>query len=131
MMSVSTSVLIARILGLLYLSIAAGCFIRKDYFRDILKTFSENALLVYFSGFIALICGALLVHAHNIWEADWRVLVTVIGWIALFKGILLLACPGLMLRLTKVFLLLNPLLRLIPWVCAAIGILFAYFGFFA
>lgn len=130
-MSVSTSILIARILGMLYLSIAIGCLIRKDYYRDILKDFSGNALLVYFSGFIALITGALVVHAHNIWQADWRVLITIIGWCALIKGILLLAWPGLLFRLMNAILLLTPALRMIPWLCALIGIYFVWFGFFA
>ncbi len=130
-MSVTTSVLIARILGLLYLSIAVGCFSRKDYFRDILKELAGNSLLPYFSGFIALITGALVVHAHNIWQTDWRVLVTIIGWAALVKGILLLAWPGLLLRFMKLLLLLSPVLRMIPWLCALIGLFFIWFGFFA
>ncbi|MFA6931171.1 MAG: hypothetical protein WCT05_12665 [Lentisphaeria bacterium] len=129
-MTASISITVARILGLLYLSVAIGSIFRKDYFRDILKSFSENALLAYFSGFIALVLGGLLVHLHNEWTTDWTVLITIVGWIALLKGIVLLAYPNIT-RLFLPLLLLKHGLSFIPWLCAALGLCFCYFGFFA
>lgn len=129
-MTASISITVARILGLLYLSVTVGCIFRKDYFRDILKVFSENALLAYFSGFMALVLGGLLVHLHNEWTADWTVLITIVGWIALLKGIVLLAYPNI-IRLFLPLLVLKHGFSFIPWLCAALGLLFCYFGFFA
>ncbi len=35
----------------------------------------------------------MLVVGHNIWEKHWRVLITILAWITLIKGILILNCP--------------------------------------
>ncbi|MEI6710821.1 MAG: hypothetical protein WCK88_00710 [bacterium] len=42
---------------------------------------------------MAIIIGALMIYVHNIWVADWTVLVTIIGWTALIKGIWLTVLP--------------------------------------
>ena len=45
------------------------------------------------SGLYATIMGLVIVLCHNIWVADLRVVVTVIGWLALGSGVLLLMIP--------------------------------------
>ncbi len=46
-----------------------------------------------FSGAMALIVGLLVVLNHNIWTTDWVGLVTLLGWIALIKGVLMVLIP--------------------------------------
>lgn len=43
--------------------------------------------------FIAIIIGLLNILFHNTWSADWTVIITLIGWIALIKGISLFIFP--------------------------------------
>ena len=38
----------------------------------------------------------MAVIAHNVWAADWRALITLIGWIAVLAGIARLALPAAM-----------------------------------
>ena len=45
------------------------------------------------SGLYATVMGLVIVLCHNIWVADLRVVVTVIGWLALGSGVLLLMIP--------------------------------------
>jgi hypothetical protein len=42
-----------------------------------------------------LILGLISVLLHNIWVANWHVLVTIFGWLTLIKGILVIAWPEL------------------------------------
>lgn len=44
-------------------------------------------------GLYALIAGLAVVFTHNLWVSDARVIVTVIGWIALASGVLFLMAP--------------------------------------
>lgn len=44
-------------------------------------------------GLYALVAGLAVVFTHNIWAADARVIVTVIGWVALVSGVLFLMAP--------------------------------------
>ena len=45
------------------------------------------------AAFLAIIVGLINILLHNIWEADWRLIITVIGWLALLLGLLLLSFP--------------------------------------
>lgn len=45
------------------------------------------------AAFLAIIVGLINILLHNIWEADWRLIITLIGWLALLLGLLLLSFP--------------------------------------
>jgi len=123
-----TSILIAQIAAVVYLSVAVGAFISRDYFRKIIQDFYGNAGLTYIGGFMALVLGALIVHFHNYWVSDWRVLVTIIGWSALIKGIVIIIFPKHIQRMSEAFLT-NKWLKVTPYITLLLGLLFAWFGF--
>lgn len=126
----NTSILTARILALVYLAVVVGHCTRRDYFQPIMKDFLANSGLLYLGGFMALVLGAILVHAHNLWVSDWRVLVTIVGWLALIKGVILISFPGLV----KKFAFIGSLgicRAIMVAACAVLGLLFAWFGWLA
>jgi pheromone shutdown protein TraB len=45
------------------------------------------------SGLYATLMGLVIVLCHNLWVADMRVLVTLLGWLSLCSGVLLLLIP--------------------------------------
>ena len=122
------SILIARIASVVYLSAALGALFNRDHYRRILNDWSKNATLIYFMGFTAVVLGFLVVHHHNIWLMEWTVLVTILGWLALIKGVLLIIFPRFVERYSK------PIFEgrgfdLFPYLAALLGLLFGYFGF--
>jgi hypothetical protein len=50
----------------------------------------KNTALTYFMGFTAVIIGFLMMNYHNVWEKNWTVLITIMGWLALIKGVLII-----------------------------------------
>lgn len=48
--------------------------------------------------FLAIILGLINVIIHNVWVADWRIIITLFGWLALIKGISLFAFPQFALK---------------------------------
>jgi len=54
----------------------------------------EDQKFVIITSFIALIIGLLNILFHNIWEDDWRLIITLIGWISLFVGLALFIFPN-------------------------------------
>jgi hypothetical protein len=44
--------------------------------------------------FMAIIIGLLNVIFHNIWNSNWTIIITLIGWIALGIGLLLFILPN-------------------------------------
>jgi len=51
--------------------------------------------VVYLSGGLMFVAGLAIVQAHNVWQRDWTVLVTLSGWFFLLLGLLRLFAAGL------------------------------------
>ena len=41
-----------------------------------------------------MIGGIAIVSVHNLWTADWRVIITLIGWMAIIQGAARLVMPS-------------------------------------
>lgn len=44
--------------------------------------------VIYLSGVIMFVAGLAVVRAHNVWEKNWTVLITLAGWFLLLLGLL-------------------------------------------
>ncbi|MDQ1331065.1 MAG: hypothetical protein QG578_1330 [Thermodesulfobacteriota bacterium] len=122
------SVLIARIASVIYISAAMGGFFSPDYYRRVSDDIYKNAALTFMMGFMAVIVGSLIVNYHNTWAGNWTVLVTILGWLALTRGVILIAFPKFQQRLSAPFLSGSGL-KVFPYIALFVGLLFAYFGF--
>jgi hypothetical protein len=122
------SILISKIIAVIYLSASLGRFFSRDYYRRLSDDMYKNAALTYVMGFMAVIIGLLIVHYHNLWRRDWSVLITILGWLALIKGVLIIVFPKFIQRLSGAFLTAGAQ-KIIPYVTLLVGLLFGYFGF--
>jgi hypothetical protein len=122
------SILIAKITSVVYLSAALGAVFSRDHYRRLLDDLFKNAALTYLMGFTAVILGFLMVNYHNTWGKDWTVLITILGWLALTKGVLIIAFPGLVRSYSKA-IFEGRGLQVFPYVAAFLGLVFGYFGF--
>ena len=122
------SILVAKILALYYLAAGVGVLSGKVKADKMIKSFEDSPGLTLISGFFMIIIGALLVEYHNIWVKAWTVLVTIIGWVALIKGVLFIAYPQLLLSFKGMYKNTKPWWGVIG---IALGLLFGYFGFVA
>ena len=82
------------ILGLL--SVLAG------FLKRVIK-YTDDKTITVSTGYITFLLGLVTVILHNIWVADWRVVVTVLGWTTLFKGIEKIALPGRVNKKAQMF----------------------------
>ncbi|MEO1044011.1 MAG: hypothetical protein AAFX04_01070 [Pseudomonadota bacterium] len=82
----------------------------------------RSAALRFLTGFVVFILGTAIVLAHPM-GSDWlSILITVIGWIALAEGMIMLAFPGFIWPIAKMlFASSNTVYAL---VCIAIGLFF-------
>jgi len=87
------SIFLARLLGPTLAIVGIALVVHRKTFASVLQEFIVAHALSYLAGLIALAAGLALVLTHNVWSADWRVLITLIGWIALAKGLMLLLLP--------------------------------------
>lgn len=59
---------------------------------QVIKDLEDQKFVIVIS-FMAIVIGLLNILFHNIWEDDWRLIITFIGWIALFIGLSLFIFP--------------------------------------
>jgi hypothetical protein len=79
--------------GWLTVIAAAMFFIRPKALHDVKHLIVENRAFGLTYGFLSLFLGLASVLLHNVWELNRHVLITIFGWLALIKGILVIAWP--------------------------------------
>jgi hypothetical protein len=87
-----TSIYLAKLIGPIYLVVAAGLLLNQEHYRTVAKEFAANPALFYLSGVIALIIGGLIVLLHNVWSG-WALVITLLGWAAIAKGAVRMLTP--------------------------------------
>ena len=89
----NTSIYLGRFFGLYLLLTGIAIIVRGNSFRTVMHEIIKSPALVTVSGIFTLILGLFLVLAHNMWEWSWRLVVTLLSYITLIKGITLLYVP--------------------------------------
>lgn len=92
-MSVRT-IFLARALGLYCVIIAAAIFLRRDTFAATANALIADAPLVLVVGVFTVFIGVAMVLLHNLWSGGvLPVIITLVGWATLMKGVVLLVLP--------------------------------------
>ena len=123
-----TSILIAKIIAIIYLSFGIGLTFNRNYYKKEILSLLDNSAFMIFGGFNAIVLGLLVVEFHNHWVKDWTVIITIIGWIALLKGVFLLAFPT-SFNVFKDMFKSEGFLKALGPLIILFGLVFAYFGF--
>ncbi|MBC8377701.1 MAG: hypothetical protein H8E62_00860 [Planctomycetes bacterium] len=119
---------IFQVFSIVYLSIGLGMLINSDFYKKLLTDLIESAAVMYLGGIMALAIGFLIVAFHNTWTCDLHVIITVIGWLALVKGISILAWPKMMIELSSA-VMKGPFLKIMAVWVIFLGLLFSFLGF--
>lgn len=125
------SIFLAQLLGPMFLVVGVAVPAKPEMFRTILQGFIGSATLLYLAGFFGLLGGLALVLTHNVWAADWRLIITLIGWITLVRGLIsifqpqwIVAAGNAILEHRGVFMVASP-------INLVIGIILSYCGYVA
>jgi hypothetical protein len=97
------SILLAKILGPMYIVIAIGILLNMKNYQTVMEDFSQEPALIYLGGLVAFIFGIIIVLFHNIWMMNGRVIITIIGWMALIKGVWLIVFPRSLASSVRLF----------------------------
>lgn len=73
--------------------VGASLLLRARTWITALSGVASHPFTPLASGLYATLMGLVIVLCHNIWAWDMRVLVTLVGWLALGSGVLLLMIP--------------------------------------
>jgi hypothetical protein len=76
----------------------------KSYFSAVMADLASSKGLLWGTGFITFVMGMVIVALYNVWSADWRVLVTLLGWLTVIKGAVIMLFPSSMMLFYRKFL---------------------------
>jgi len=125
-----TSYMLAQIIGPVYLIVGLGLLMERSFYAKLLQEFMKSPAMMYLGGLMALIIGFLILSVHNEWRMNWSLLITLIGWLGIVKGVGLVAFPtkfGVLMKQWKV----EKWIENGYWVPLVLGVILSYFGYIA
>ncbi len=85
------SIFFARMWGSFFVVFGLLFIITRQLGKTIEMT--DNKAFVISTGYISFLMGLVTVILHNIWVANWKVAITILGWSTLIKGITKIGFP--------------------------------------
>ena len=120
---------IAQIIGLLFCIDAVGVLVNTAFYRRIVEEFIESPALCYLGGILALFFGLFILNFNNAWTADWTVIITIIGWLSVVKGVLLIVFPNVFLQLSNWMRKGDAVMRYMGIIYLLLGLFLTFKGF--
>jgi hypothetical protein len=126
---VSNSIFLAKLIGPLALALGLGVLFNREAVRAILDEFISNRAVLFLAGLITFPAGLAIVLTHNIWVADWPVIITIVGWLTAISGAIRIVAPEGAIRYGRRAYERpgGPLFGALVWL--ALGIVLIFFGY--
>jgi hypothetical protein len=88
------TIFLSKLIGLFCIAFSLSMIAHRQAAVDLMTTLVHDPPLVLLMGMIGLAVGLAIVLGHNIWSGGaLTVVVTVVGWVILIRGLLLLLLP--------------------------------------
>lgn len=126
-----TSIFIAQLLGPTYVVVGLALLLRPQAFRVFVQEFNASGVLMYLAGFLGLLAGLALVLTHNVWALNWRLIITLIGWVALIRALVTIFWPEQIVSLGSKIIENKRIFAVAGTANLIIGLVLCYFGYFA
>jgi uncharacterized membrane protein len=91
---------LAEIWGISLVIIPLALLVNSKYLKRMF-TEIENEATMFSWGIVSLVIGLAMILSYNVWAQSWQVVITIIGWLALLKGLVLLFLPEYMKKWVK------------------------------
>ena len=125
----ANSIFLAKLIGPVCLVIGIALLINGAAFRTVAGEFLNSPALMFLSGIITLPAGLAVVLTHNVWTGDWRILITILGWLGVAAGTVRILAPQRAVDVGRVMLANPSTLHISTGVYLLIGALLCFFGY--
>jgi uncharacterized membrane protein len=128
-MRMPTSIFIAKLVGPVYIIAGLALLYRGQAFRAVLQELIQSQVLMYVAGILGLLGGLSLVLVHNVWTLDWRLIITLMGWIMIFRALVTIFEPRRIVTIGSKFLSHSGIFFGTAVLSLIIGLVLSYFGY--
>ena len=88
------TIFLSRLIGLFALVLSLAMILHREAFMAVASAMVHDPPLLFLVGMITLAIGLAMVLSHNIWSGGaLPVVITMFGWIQLFRGLIVLLAP--------------------------------------
>jgi hypothetical protein len=128
------SLFLAKLIGPLFLTIGLGLLVNQNTYWGMINEIIRHptplgSMLIYLSGLLSMLAGLAMVNAHSVWVRDWRVLITVLGWLMLIGGIVRIALPDIGLKVGSALYTSSTTLPIIAAISLGLGGFLTFKGY--
>lgn len=124
-----TSIFIAKLMGPILLAVGLSILVDEKSMRVMAKEVLGSRALIYVFGVLDLLLGLVLVAVHNVWVLDWRLIITVIGWLSILRGLVRIFCAPYFMKNAPKLLRKQGLLMGAAIVMLILGAVLSYYGY--
>jgi len=123
-----TDALIIQIISLMFCAMGLGIFVNPAFYKKIISDLVENESTAYLSAMITLVIGFFIISLRSSFTFSNLSIISIIGWIALIKGLLMISFPRPCLRIVKFFSKRKGFIMFGGTVILILGFVFMYMG---
>jgi hypothetical protein len=91
----TAATLIARLIGPWFVALGLGLLLNRTFYVDAIMQGTHSPVVIFLAGTATLLGGLAILNAHRTWTADWRSIVTVIGWLFVIAGSIRIVLPAI------------------------------------
>jgi len=124
------SLFLARLIGPTFVVIAFGMLINPGVYESMIAEALHIGILFYLSGLLSLLAGLAIVNLHNEWCANWRVIITVLGWLMTIGGIVRIVVPQIAIAIGSTIYSGRTLTIIIALIIGVLGAFLSVKGYF-
>jgi hypothetical protein len=124
-----TSIFLAKLLGPILLVAGIAMLINRKQLDALVQELLRSPLLLILLGVIDLAIGLAIVLTHNVWVADWRIIITLLGWLLIVRGAVRMLVPEQAKALGAKLLKNTNVVTGSLAATTALGLVLSYFGY--
>ncbi|MGE0768456.1 MAG: hypothetical protein AB7L90_18535 [Hyphomicrobiaceae bacterium] len=125
----NTSIFLARLIGPISMVGGISLLLDPAATRAMARDVLQSPALIYLSGLLAITAGLAVLLNHNVWVADWRVLITIFGWLATIGGAARMALPQQVRTMGEAMVDNTTAMMAGGGIWLGIGAIFCFFGY--
>src|SRR5262249_231425 len=129
----TNSTFISRLMGPILLFVGIGAVIGllgefpEAYVSVLREINNQSATLIL--GMFALVAGLAIVNTHNVWGSGWRAVITILGWLSVVRGALLLFFPNKMYGIGEAILASRSATMIVAVIILVLGGILSWMGY--
>lgn len=90
----NVSIILAQILGIIFVVLGLSMLLNRKWTVGVVEEITRSQGIIWLAGLLTLMMGSVVVAFNNVWTSGLPLVITVVGWLMLIKGAVILILPG-------------------------------------